>query len=115
LRGLSTVLLIALKEVAELGVVLALLLLDRHNVLQRLLELRQVQVQVLLIRCKLVYILSVDGYVAFLEVLLDGQGRAISRQDFCELGPVLLLHDLTEVALGTQEDLQFLRLSQVPQ
>lgn len=49
LGALAATLLVALQKVAELLIVLAFLLLDRHDVLERLAEILKVQVQVLLI------------------------------------------------------------------
>ena len=50
LRALTSTFLVSLQEIAELRVVLPLLLLDWHNVLQRLAEVLKMQVQVLLVR-----------------------------------------------------------------
>ena len=70
-RALASTFLVPLEEVAELRVVLPLLLLDRHNVLERLAEVLEMQVQVLLVCGELADLLRKDRYVALLEVLSE--------------------------------------------
>ena len=71
LRALASTFLVPLEEVAELLVVLPLLLLDRHNVLQRFTEVLQMQVQVLLVCGELANLFRENIYVALLEILLE--------------------------------------------
>lgn len=71
LRALASTFLVPLEEVAELRVVLPLLLLDRHNVLERLAEVLEMQVQVLLVCGELANLFRKDRYVALLEVLSE--------------------------------------------
>ena len=70
-RALASTFLVPLEEVAELRVVLPLLLLDRHNVLERLAEVLEMQVQVLLVCGELADLFREDRYVALLEVLSE--------------------------------------------
>ena len=49
LGALTSSLLVSFQEVAELGIVQPLLLLDRHNILQCLAEVLKMKVQVLLV------------------------------------------------------------------
>ena len=69
LRALTSTLFVPLQKVAELRVVLSFLLFDRHDVLERLLELQQVHVEVLLVVGKLCHFFGEDGHIPFLEVL----------------------------------------------
>lgn len=83
------------------------MLLDGHNALQGLFELPEVQIKIPLVSCELVHIISKNGYVALLIVFNDGHCGAVDRQDLRQLWLVLLLHELTNVTLGAQEDLHF--------
>lgn len=62
---------------------------------------------------------SGDDLLAFLPdkttYLNDGERGPVGRQDVEELRLVRLLHQLVQVALGSQEDLKLLRLSKIPQ
>ena len=71
LRALAAPFFVPLEEVAKLRVVLPLLLLDRHDVLERLAEVLQMQVQVLLVCGELANLFCEDAYVAVLEVLSE--------------------------------------------
>ena len=71
LRALTSTLLIALQEIAELLVVLTFLLFDGHDVLKRLLEVHQVQVEVRLVLGKLGYFFSENCHITLLKVLLS--------------------------------------------
>lgn len=81
------------------------MLLDGHNALQGLFELPEVQIKIPLVGCELVHIISKSGYVALLIIFNDGHCGAVDRQDLRQLRLVLLLHELTNVTLGAQEDL----------
>ena len=70
-RALASAFLVPFEEVAELRVVLPLLLLDRHNVLERLAEVHEMQVQVLLVCGELADLFREDSYVAILEILSE--------------------------------------------
>lgn len=114
-RALASAFLVPLEEVAELRVVLPLLLLDRHNVLERLAEVLEMQVQVLLVCGELANLFRKDRYVALLEVFNDGERCTVGCQDVDQLGLELLLHELGQVALRAQKDLQLFRLGEIAQ
>lgn len=106
--ALATALFVALQEVAELLIVKSLLLLDRHDVLQRLSEVLQVQVQVLLVSVELADFFREDCNVTLLELFYDRKRGAVSGHHLIQLGLVLLLHQLVQVTLGSEEDLKLL-------
>ena len=70
-RALAATFFVPLEEIAELRVVLSLLLLDRHNVLERFTEVLEMQVQVLLVCGELANLFREDTYVALLEILSE--------------------------------------------
>ena len=135
LGALAATLLVALQKVAELLIVLAFLLLDRHDVLERLAEILKVQVQVLLISGELGDLLRKNrdipiskrlskGKIQIREsfkwtnglvitYLNDRKGGTVGRQNVDELRLELFLHKLVKVSLRSEENLELFALGKV--
>lgn len=88
----TSALFVAFQKVAERMIIQSLLLFNGHNVLERLLELLQMQIKISLVLRERSNFFVKHGDVSLIEVLGNWQSGTVRCQNFCEFWLVLLLH-----------------------